>query len=419
MTSLLLLLAGAALAGEPVAEVAVDSTRTRPEAVRRLLETQAGAPFEPAAWARDLRRLRNTAWFYDVAAEESAGDGGRVLRLSLKDKFSTIPILKYKQGGGSSLFTAGLYDVNLFGRRIEGGAQYERFNGRDGGVAWTRVPGFLGWRNRLGAEGYLHTMDLPLLTLDGAAQARIENRETKGAVWIQRELGGRWQAGAGLMAARNRLEAVEREPGDAARNAVFATAHPLDGGRTVALTAGLSWGGLDLEGHQVRGVEAGVTGEFARPELGSDFRYEKGEARLLWGALPAPRWNLAAQLRLGSKSGRELQHKFYIGGLDTARGFVDGQFRGEHMWLANLEARPTLIERPLWVLQGNLFADVSRAWDARNFAADGFEDPVLSVGAGLRIILQRVYRAVLRVDVARTLEPVERVGFSVGLQQFF
>ena len=89
---------------------------------------------------------------------------------------------------------------------------------------------------------------------------------------------------------------------------------------------------------------------------------------------------------MGSKTGREFQHKFYLGGLDTARGFLDRQFRGEHMWLLNLEARPTLVDRPRWVLQGALFTDAAKTWDARNFGVDGFGRPIISYGAGARVI---------------------------------
>lgn len=89
------------------------------------------------------------------------------------------------------------------------------------------------------------------------------------------------------------------------------------------------------------------------------------------------------------------------------------------MWLANLEVRPTPPESPLWVLQGNLFADLSKTWDARSFGLEGFEHPFVSLGVGLRVILPRVYRGILRADCAWTQEPVRQFGLSIGLQQFF
>ena len=114
-----------------------------------------------------------------------------------------------------------------------------------------------------------------------------------------------------------------------------------------------------------------------------------------------------------------MQHKIYLGGLDTLRGFLDGQFRGDYYWLVNAEVRPTLWSSPRAVLQGNLFVDVAKTWDDQSFSPAGFEHPFVSTGAGLRIILPRIYRAVLRLDVARTHTPVRRTGIAFGLQQFF
>jgi outer membrane protein assembly factor BamA len=89
------------------------------------------------------------------------------------------------------------------------------------------------------------------------------------------------------------------------------------------------------------------------------------------------------------------------------------------MWLLNLEARPTLMEKPLWVLQGNLFTDFSKSWDATNFAIDGFGKPFASYGAGIRLILPKVYRAIIRFDLARTEQPIQQIGLNFGIQQFF
>ncbi len=115
----------------------------------------------------------------------------------------------------------------------------------------------------------------------------------------------------------------------------------------------------------------------------------------------------------------QFQHKFYLGGLDSLRGFFDGQFRGEHMWVANIECRSTLVEKSKWVIQHNLFADLGKTWDAEVFGLDGFSSPIISYGTGFRLILPRIYRAVLRIDVARTEEPIKSFGVNFGVQQFF
>ena len=98
---------------------------------------------------------------------------------------------------------------------------------------------------------------------------------------------------------------------------------------------------------------------------------------------------------------------------------VNGQFRGDHMWVVNMELRTTLLEKRLLAVQGNVFTDLGKTWDAESFGSDGFKSPFISYGAGLRVILPTVYRAILRIDFARTQEPIRGYGVNFGVQQFF
>lgn len=413
------LAAPAALAALPVLRIEVVGARTRPEAVLALIDTRAGREFDERVWAEDLRRLRNSELFYLVEGEVAAESGGVALRLLLRNKFGTIPILKYKAGGGSSLITAGVYEVNLARRLLELGGQYEGMNGRHGGVVWFRHPALFSRRNRLGTELYLHAVDLPLLTSRGNPEAFFVNEEARANLWLRRDLGAAGRATLQASVYRNRFRAEDDLAGRPEMNAAFLERHALNDGTTVSVTPRLSLGEIEREGFAIRGSELEVEAEISLAAIGSDFEFVRGVVSWIGAARPHTDWNVAAQVRVGSKTGSEFQHKFYLGGLDTARGFQDGQFRGDHMWLANLEVRPTLVERTLWALQGNLFADLSKTWDARNFGLEGFENPVISVGTGLRVILPRIYRGVLRMDLAWTREPVRQFGLNIGVQQFF
>lgn len=415
----LLFLLAPPLRAATVSRIEVEGARTRTQTILALLDTRPGEPFDPAAWERDLRRLRNLDYFFDVEGAAAESDGKVDLTLRLRNKHSTLPVFKFKRGGGSSLITAGLYEINFLDRLLEVGGQYERFNGRPGYALWFRHPYFLSRRNRLGTEVLSHMIDLPLLTDKGAEEAFFSNRETRWNGRLQRELTERLRLGLELSVYRNEFARDDATPAMGAANDAFLRARGLRSGRTVSLTPGVTVGRLDRDRHYVAGHEGFAQAELAHRALGSDFGFAKGLLGATGGWRPAERWNLVYQARLGSKTGREFQHKFYLGGLDTARGFLDRQFRGEHMWLANLEARPTLVDKPLWVLQGALFTDLAKTWDARNFGTEGFGDPIFSYGIGARVIFPRVYRAILRLDAARTQRPVRQTGVSLGLQQFF
>ncbi|MFH2205145.1 MAG: BamA/TamA family outer membrane protein [Elusimicrobiota bacterium] len=397
----------------------LSATRTRIPVLRDLLETRPGVEFTPQIWRQDIRRLEDTRLFYEIDASTAALNGKLRARLRAKNKFSTIPILKFKRGGGASVVTAGIYDVNLFRRLLEGGIQYESFNGKPGFTAWFRHPYFPSRRDRAGIDATAHTVNLPLLSPKAHREADFEHEEVRLNLRYTREL--RSWASAGLDASiyRNVFRRDDSTAEKAARNDTFAAATPLSSGRTVSLTPRLRLGRLKRDGIQLRGFETEAEGEWSWTGLGSQYEFIRGNLTLRGGAVPLPRLNIAAQMMAGSKTGSEFQHKFYLGGLDSVRGFIDGQFRGNHVWLANLELRPTLLERPRWVVQGNLFTDWTKTWDSDRFGLEGFKHPFLSHGAGFRLILPRVYRAVLRVDIAWTRRPVKRTGFSMGLQQFF
>ena len=100
----------------PVGRIEIEGATTKPEAIAALLDTRVGTQFDAGVWERDLRRLRNLDYFYDVEGTAREIDGKMELHLRLRNKFSTLPVFKFKRGGGSSLITAGLYEINFLDR---------------------------------------------------------------------------------------------------------------------------------------------------------------------------------------------------------------------------------------------------------------------------------------------------------------
>lgn len=415
--SLFLFCAG--LHAATVETIRVAGATTDADVVLQLFDTRVGADFAPATWEADLQRLRNTELFYDVRGEVIGEGDVRNLTVFARNKFSLIPIFKYKQGGGTSLLNVGAYDVNLINRLLEVGAQYENMGGAQGGVAWFRHPYFFTRQNHFGAELFVHTVKLPLLSLQGQEQAYFANEESRFNARLLREWAPGVRAGVGLSIYTNEFRTDDSSAERLQANVTFLSRQALNSGRTVSLSPRAVLGRVDRNEFRVHGSEWTLQGEVANKAIGSEFNFVRAEIRWLGAWLPNPEWNIAAQAQLGTKSGHEFQHKFYLGGLDTVRGFLDGQFRGDHYWLLNAELRPTLWSSSLAVVQGNLFADAAKTWDEQNFSLAGFEHPFLSTGVGLRIILPRIYRAVVRLDVARTHTPVKQTGVAFGLQQFF
>jgi hemolysin activation/secretion protein len=99
-----------------------------------------------------------------------------------------------------------------------------------------------------------------------------------------------------------------------------------------------------------------------------------------------------------------------LGGLDRIRGFADNRFAGSQFALSNSEGRYLFFEKPAFLLQGIGFID---------FGAIGDEASALtkvraaSIGAGMRLILPKFYRFVVRLDYAKPILKNDTIGALV------
>jgi outer membrane protein insertion porin family len=82
--------------------------------------------------------------------------------------------------------------------------------------------------------------------------------------------------------------------------------------------------------------------------------------------------------RLGGKWGEDLPsyEQFYLGGLDSLRGYKENEFRGDKVVLGSLELRFPLTKE----LLGSLFVDAGKVWD-ENFSMEDFK---IGWGLGVR-----------------------------------
>src|SRR5207237_618691 len=102
--TLRLLLLALLLAASPrVERVDVDLggvRHTKANAVRRLMTTRDGAPLDEETLRRDVARLRSTGILYDVEERTIAGPDGARVELSLKDRWTLLPLFGLRRAGG-------------------------------------------------------------------------------------------------------------------------------------------------------------------------------------------------------------------------------------------------------------------------------------------------------------------------------
>src|SRR5438132_6403620 len=89
---------------------------TKANAVRRLMTTRDGTPLDEETLRRDVARLRSTGILYDVEERTVAGPEGARVELSLKDRWTLLPLFGLRRGGGRTAARVGLSDHNAFGQ---------------------------------------------------------------------------------------------------------------------------------------------------------------------------------------------------------------------------------------------------------------------------------------------------------------
>jgi outer membrane protein assembly factor BamA len=144
-------------------------------------------------------------------------------------------------------------------------------------------------------------------------------------------------------------------------------------------------------------------------EAGGDFTYLTAIADARRYARLGRRHSLAVKL-VGARSTQADAQYFYMGGINTLRGYDDYEFHGHNLALASVEWRAPFIDRleiasplplAIWGVRGVAFFDAGAAWDGDDFRGtvrDGgarLHDIKASYGVGLRM---RVSFLVIRLD---------------------
>ena len=395
--------------------------RTSPGVVERELYIARGQLLREEDLTESIQRLWNTALFRDVRYQLTrAPEGGVVVWLAVGERWTTIPIVKFGGGGGSTYFIVGVYDPNAFGEYIELGGQYQNTNlNTHSGVVWFREPRFLGLRLRWSAELWYTNIVRPLYR-DGTNVLEGGYNQERLQVFnaFDYEVVRYVQVGVGFEFDNDRFNTRNLTEDQQAANDAFGLDLP-SGGRTSFAEARLILGRLDRDEFLFQGVQ--MTNRFKRAskligsELNLNFIHSETLAflRLPW------RSNLATRVTVGHNNTDADQHLFFIGGLDYMRGYFDGQLRGHNFWQANVEYRIPSVDTSWVVLQHVGFADVGDVSDSFADLATFERAPRTSLGLGVRLMSPRIYRLTVRFDYAVTLENDTPQAISFSAAQFF
>lgn len=391
-------------------------SKTKRNVIETELGFREGDRITDAVLEEGITRLRNTNLFVNIKSEVTGDESSKVIRLHLEDRWTTIPIAKFSSGGGVTQLILGVYDPNIAGRYLEAGAQYERLGGTDSGVLWLRdrrlwdtyfYLDFQYWSiNRLRTK-YIQE------ALDPEIKAGFLHKREKLYFGLIYDF-GKWLR-AGFSFEQHTDEFSDQYVSDEVKEERIDDSIPPD---TKFNLYGIhaEFGRLDYNNYLVDGLSMMLDWRRALSEESFAKDFNQYDFNVTYFKTLPGNITFGQRFKVGVTNTNTIQYWYYLGGLDSVRGFADNRFAGRDMWLSNTELRYPFYDSENIVLQAVGFYDaVATAEKQEDLnAATG-----ASIGGGIRVIAPKIYRLVGRLDFASPLVRRDEKSVSFGVQQFF
>jgi hypothetical protein len=347
------------------------------------------------------------------------------VELSLKDRWTLLPLFGLRRGGGRTAARVGLSDHNAFGQlfslygEVTSNADVPFFghgpDDRLGSYVYVRVPRAFGSRLTPGVYWTREFLDYARFAPGGRPTFLYDRQRHELRFETRYELTDFFSASAGVTFSRDRFSQSSLSP---------SAGQLPDAGQGTWLVLGAQAGMVEEELSMLRGTQIEVSAAHAvRGLLGSDLSATSfaATARSFW--VPSPGRNLCAQIVARTTTGRSDALLFRAGGLREIRGFPDAFFQAQQLVHGNLELRADVLRTDVVVPAiGQIAGFTDFGWvgsRAAGVAGLPYTGPVASAGVGLRWIPIPFARAVGRLDVAVGMVPERRVDISLGGQHFF
>lgn len=377
--------------------------RTRQEVVLRELPFAAGDNVDAQLWSFALTRLWNCTLFDQVDGhlERDLATGQVRVVIELGETWTLNPLFSFAFGGSAGWARVGASDNNIAGRFLELGAQYERFNEHNGFQFWARDPRFLGKR-----------LDWVVL-VERLVRPRplFADRRLR----ISSEVFGLFRS--------DRVKVSGRLEG------LYDVLLPVDGGPdndaprnwSMLVEGAVRLGRLDTVRLRTSGASLEVRSTYVATRLATLGGHAQGWVEGLAHVMLGERWNLSTRVQLGMQGNAPDYQRFWLGGLQHIRGYVDNYARTDRFALINAEARWIAFDSKWFALMAAAFVDAAVTHDTERGTR-----AMVSTGIGGRGLLPWMVRTGMRVDLALPLVdgPCKSgaalcPGLSVGVYQFF
>ena len=400
--------------------------RTKPYVVMRELLFAEGETTTRAELEESVQRLRNLGLFrvaeYELLDRRiplpdgslpSTTSRHRILLITVDERWTIIPFGTFSAGGGTFSLTSGLYDINLLGRYIELGGQYQRFADTNSFAIWASDPRLFGERLKLSATLAQTNRINVFYADDGTLEGGHMRLRRSAAISLSREWSKLFTTGANIAYVDDRyslrLLTDELRDLEAARGLPEA-AHYLSLGLSAAV------GRINADSYLRRGLQLAGSVATAQEPVASNLSYLDTAVQLRAFEVLPWKINVGFRTGLGTTSMDRPEYQFFVGGFNLLRGFLHRRFRGSHYWYANGELRVPSLDTRWLALQHVAFVDAAAAGEG--FDVLGEVDGV-SAGLGLRFMSPKIFSLLGRIDYAWPIYGDGTSALSFGAGQFF
>lgn len=423
-----------------IAEVRVNEvtitglTRTKPDVVRKLIDTKKGDLFNQQVWTEDLRRVFNTRWFDEIDPDSSQPEAGLVdLSLDLKEGRTgnfNIGVQLDPRGRLAGLITYN--DTNLFGSGRSAGINLiQSTQGLGTSLQLDYGDPFLdGRRTSLNASVYSRESLVFGRDLLGGGQEEIADtnfsqRKTGANVTLSRVYDRRTRFFYGVRGEGIDSRDFEVDPGEefivqdgfiatlslgALRNRRDNNLDPAKGDYT-RISIEPSFAQITEVAGQTSGFD--IIGENFFTKVSLDYRaYFSPQAERTAEELDAPRRVFAVRALGGIIAGDvPFFEQFFVGGSGGIRGYTEDRFWGKNQLMFQAEYRHP-IQKTFSVIA---FVDYGGAWGGypgiNEFSQSNEFKLHLGYGFG---IMFRTALGPLRLDIGFDEKGKSRTHFLLG-----
>ncbi len=413
--AVLLLLAGAVRAADPGARVDdvigeirfVNNKTTRPQIMLQEMLVHVGDAVDTQRIERSRQAIMDLGLFKSVRAELLPGPRGRVLEITVDERYYILPLPKFSRSGdGDVSYGAEVTWHNVAGlnQTIEVGYKNKDY-ASDSDVeseknlsldyTYPRVNGTF-YNLSVNAKDVSQVRDL---SGDAGAAGRYEQNARNLGVSVSRWLRTEgpstgWRLAGGLRWEDRDYQLVSGTPG------------LREDGRVIAASGNVEYTDVHDFLYSRGGRNYGYEVELGVPALGSDqsFSVQRLYYQTYLPVFDWPHSNLNLRFQLGSGNARVFGEDIWdIGGSTLLRGYDRDTIKGNAFVLANAELLVPLFGHA--PLRGVVFADVGNAYPS--FGKIDLGDLKASAGLGLRWKLKSFVNVTLRVEAAYAFDTGE------------